>query len=43
MIGYSKINKTKLVEAFQRRFRQGLIDGKIDQECFKISQNLVSN
>ena len=42
-IGYSKINKTKLVEAFQRRFRQSLINGKIDQECLKISENLVSN
>jgi len=42
-IGYSKINKIKLVEAFQRRFRQSLINGKIDQECLKISENLVSN
>lgn len=41
-IGYSKINKIKLVEAFQRRFRQSLINGKIDQECLKISKNLVS-
>ena len=42
-IGYSKIDKAKLVEAFQRRFRQSLINGEIDQECLKISQNLVSN
>ena len=41
-IGYCKINKIKLVEAFQRRFRQSLINGKIDQECLKISKNLVS-
>jgi len=27
--------------AFQRRFRQDLIDGKIDQECLLISKNLV--
>ena len=30
-----------LVVAFQRRFRQALIDGKIDQECLVISKNLV--
>ena len=27
--------------AFQRRFRQELINGKIDHECLIISQNLV--
>ena len=27
--------------AFQRRFRQELVNGKIDQECLIISQNLV--
>ena len=32
-----------VVKAFQRRFRQDLIDGKIDQECLKISKNLVSH
>ena len=42
-IGYSKITRIKLVKAFQRRFRQSLINGKIDQECLKISENLVSN
>ena len=48
-IGYKKINGFKwgknvkyLTKAFQRRFRQDLIDGKIDQECLKISKNLVS-
>ena len=41
-IGYSKLDKYKLTKAFQRRFRQGLINGKIDLECFKISENLVS-
>ena len=49
-IGYSikssnKIKKDKffifIVSAFQRRFRQELINGKIDQECLLISQNLA--
>ena len=30
-----------LVKAFQRRFRQELIDGKIDRECLIISNNLI--
>ena len=41
-IGYAKFNKVKLVKAFQRRFRQGLVNGKSDQECLKISENLIS-
>jgi len=42
-IGYSKkvSNKKTLVSAFQRRFRQDLINGKIDQECLLISKNLA--
>ena len=42
-IGYSKkvLNKKTLVSAFQRRFRQELINGKIDKECLLISQNLA--
>jgi len=42
-IGYSKkvLNKKTLVIAFQRRFRQELINGKIDEECLLISQNLA--
>ncbi|WP_440678570.1 N-acetylmuramoyl-L-alanine amidase [Candidatus Pelagibacter sp. HIMB1611] len=47
-IGYpknSKINKNKYIKnitfAFQRRFRQELIDGKIDKECLLISKNLI--
>ena len=49
-IGYSKkipseISKIKylkeLVKTFQRRFRQELVDGKIDQECLLISKNLI--
>ena len=49
-IGYSKktpksLNKVKylksLTKAFQRRFRQELINGKIDRECLLISINLL--
>ena len=42
-IGYTKkvFNKKTLVSAFQRKFRQELINGKIDQECLLISQNLA--
>ena len=48
-IGYSKkipknASKNKhlncITKAFQRRFRQELINGKIDKECLLISQNL---
>ena len=51
-IGYSKKylkNKSKnkyllkLVKTFQRRFRQELVDGKIDQECLLISKSLLKN
>ncbi len=49
-IGYSKnfsknLNKDKqqrfIIKAFQRRFRQELINGKIDKECLIISNNLI--
>jgi len=49
-IGYSKkelknLNKEKhlksITKAFQRRYRQELIDGKIDRECLLISQNIL--
>ena len=30
-----------IIVAFQRRYRQELIDGKIDQECLLISKKLV--
>ena len=49
-IGYSKktsINQNKdkylrdVIKAFQRRFRQELINGKIDRECLLISINLL--
>ena len=40
-----KLNSEKylklIIMAFQRRFRQELINGKIDEECLLISQNLV--
>ena len=49
-IGYI-INKTEnsknrkfnnyIVKAFQRRFRQELVNGKLDKECLIISNNLV--
>jgi len=49
-IGYSKktpnkLNKNKylifIIKAFQRRYRQQLINGKIDKECLLISKNLL--
>ena len=49
-IGYSKnvsinFNKTQhsrsIIKAFQRRFRQELVSGKIDKECLIISKNLL--
>ena len=42
-IGYSKkiLYEKTLVSAFQRRYRQNLINGKIDQECLLISKNLA--
>ena len=44
-IGYSKMNKNKLfiIKAFQRRFRQSLINGKVDKECFIISKSLTKS
>ena len=49
-IGYSRhIPKDKnkniklLTKAFQRRFRQNLINGIIDEECLLISKNLAKN
>ena len=47
-IGYPKIkfiNKTKytkfITKAFQRRFRQELINGVVDLECLVISDNIA--
>ena len=49
-IGFPKkiyFNKEKylkiLTTAFQRRFRQELVNGIVDQECFVISKNLIKN
>ena len=47
-IGYSRqLNKNKnnklLISAFQRRFRQYLVNGIIDEECLLISKNLTKN
>ena len=36
-IGYNSNNKILLIKAFQRRFGQGLINGKVDKECLFIS------
>ena len=43
IIGYSINikNKNFIIKAFQRRFRQELINGKIDEECLLISKNLL--
>ena len=32
---------TLLIKSFQRRFRQELINGKIDKECYLISENIA--
>ena len=47
-IGYTKnlkMDQNKylktITKAFQRRFRQKLINGNIDQECVIISNNLI--
>ena len=47
-IGYNDIKGLKfhinlryLTMAFQRRFRQSLVNGKIDKECLLISKNLL--
>ena len=49
-IGYSRVltkDKNKniklLTKAFQRRFRQDLVNGIIDEECLLISKNLAKN
>ena len=49
-IGYTKVQskssidkKRLLVKAFQRRFRQGLINGISDRECLILSKNLIKS
>ena len=46
-IGYLKVHGTQkkfkqsnLIKAFQRRFRQELVNGKVDKECYLISKAL---
>ncbi len=39
-LNFNKKNR-QLIQAFQRRFRQELINGKIDKECFLISKALI--
>ena len=48
-IGYNDIERFKshknikyLTAAFQRRFRQSLVNGRIDKECLLISKNLLN-
>ena len=48
--GYRKIkeknihqNMNYLTKAFQRRFRQDLINGKVDKECLLISKSLIKS
>ena len=50
ILGYEKINfvkykkkKLNLIKAFQRRYRQELINGKLDQECYFISKSLLKS
>ena len=46
-IGYMKISQKRskkdrlIIKAFQRRFRQDLVNGIVDKECFLISKNLI--
>ena len=39
--GYARHQKKDIVNAFQRKFRQDLVNGKIDKECLIISKNLL--
>ena len=48
-IGYSmpkgkdfKKNIDYIIKAFQRRYRQDLINGKLDKECLLISKNVIN-
>ena len=42
-IGYSILKKNSVIKAFQRKFRQSLVNGKIDKECLFISISIVQN
>ena len=39
-INYNTKSKILIIKSFQRHFRQSLVNGKIDQECFFIAKNL---
>ncbi len=39
----SRVKKKLLVKAFQRRFRQGLVNGISDYECLILSKNLLES
>ena len=40
-IGYVAKSKICMIKAFQRRFRQKIVSGKIDKECLFISISLL--
>ena len=40
---YTKKDKPLVIKAFQRRFRQSLVNGKVDKECFFISKSLTNH
>jgi len=42
-IGYKSKNNVSIINAFQRRFRHVLINGKIDKECLIISRSISKN
>ena len=49
-IGYIKVQsrspiskKKLLIKAFQRRFRESLVNGICDQECLILSKNLLNS
>ena len=37
----NRYDKVNLIKSFQRKFRQNLINGQIDQECLLISRNII--
>ena len=40
-IGYPKSKRINLIKSFQRKYRQNLVNGIIDQECFLLSKILL--
>ena len=39
--GYARYKRKDIINAFQRKFRQDLVNGKVDKECLIISKNLL--